>query len=306
MDSPYLLHHFEHCDREGYWARDWEKLKPDDTEMLHRALYAGLTTPREDFGQAAGEECYSLGSVCGLETDKWNVHEQVVHLSCLSEILTVASRKAVEPPWLVPKPIQLREGPTWTSGAYLDPSGKHLRRIVLASSWNDDRHFSECRAWNSLGEVCAYNLPMQLVVAVIGQNRSGKRYSYWSRGLRHPANKKLRFRKKNDVATGFKDTWREAWREDFDEISTKDWLQAMLEDDVLKDVFFKIDIPVPEKIAQQRIVDLAARKLERLDKLRELPDQNLSTCDWPKPCCFRNNCHAQNEPSGRYGFVRFT
>jgi hypothetical protein len=115
--------------------------------------------------------------------------------------------------------------------------------------------------------------------------------------LRHPANKKLRFRKKHDVATGFKSSWLQVWREDYDDISTHDWLQAMLEDGVLQDVCFNVEISVPEKTARQHIIDLAARKLEKIQDLDSLPDQNLSTCDWPVACAFRSDCHAGRGPN---------
>jgi hypothetical protein len=192
----------------------------------------------------------------------------------------------------------------WTPSALLSPDGSHLRRVALVSNWSDDRHYSEARSWFSLGEVCAYGLPMQQVVIVLGQSRDGRRHSHWTKGLLHPANKKLRFRKKTNIAAGFKDTWHQVWREDRDEIATKDWISAMIEDDVLRDICFNVSIPVPEKAARQRILDLAARKLDRLSALKVLPDQNLSTCDWPRVCAFRNNCHSGNEPSGRYGFAR--
>lgn len=304
MNSPQLLVAYEHCNRLGFWSRDREKQQPDDVEMLRRAIRVGVTTTRKDHHEAAGEECYGMGSTCGLQTTKYSVHDQVIHLSCLSDIISMAVRKAAEPPWGIPLPIRLVEGPMWDSGAFLAPSGNALRRIVLASNWSDDRHFSECRSWYTLGEVCAFSLPMQMVVCVIGSNRGGRRHSYWTRGLQHPANKKLRFRKRTDVAAGFKNTWRETWREDHDEISTKDWLEAMLEDDVLKDVFFRVDVPVPEKVARQKIVDLAARRLEEIANLKEIPEQQLSTCDHPKPCIFRNPCHSEQEPNGRFGFVR--
>lgn len=305
MDSARLISSYEHCNREGFWNRDREKQQPDDKEMLYKAIHVGVTTTRADHGEAAGEECFGMGATCGLQTTtKHSVHDQVLHLSCLSDIISVAVRKASEPPWGIPPPIQLGKGPTWASGAYLAPSGTSLRRIALVSNWSDDLHFHECRAWHTLGEVCAFGLPMQLVVAVIGSNKSGKRHSYWSHALRHPANRTLKFRKRVNVETPFKSTWREAWREDWDDLSTTQWLEAMLGDDVLRDVFFKIDVPVPEAKARKRIVDLASRRLEEIASLQAVPDQQLSTCDWPRPCIYRNPCHSNQEPNGRFGFVK--
>jgi hypothetical protein len=297
MNTPLLLTNYERCDRCGFWSRSRERVKLDDTEMLQQAIRAGVTeAARSDWGEVAGEEAYGLGNEPGLETTHYDVHAEVVHLACIADAITTAIRKSSDKPWQLAGRVQLGDGPVWTSGAYIDPSGLKLRRIVLVSAWNNDRHYSECRSWFSLGEICAFGLPMQMAVVVLGQRRDGKRHSPWAKGLRHPANKKLRFRKKHDVASGFKDTWRPVWREDFDDIGTNDWLQAMLDDGVLEDVCFPVTIDIPEKAARQRIVEMAARKLERLAAMKTVPDPQLTGCDWPKPCIFRRPCHGGREP----------
>ncbi len=271
--------------------------------MLQAAIRAGVTeAERKDWGEVAGEELYALGSEPGLETAHYDVHSEVVHLACISDLVTTAIRKPGEAPWQTPEPMRLGDGPEWISGAYLDPQGEHLRRTVLVSNWSDDRHYSESRSWFSLGEVCIYSLPMQQVVVVLGQARGGKRHGPWAKGLRHPLNKGLRFRKKRDVASGFKSSWEEVWREDYDEISTQEWLQAMLEDGVLQDVCFNVDIPVPAAAVRERIVEMAKRKMDKLAGLTELPDPQLTGCDWPVPCVFRDPCHAGREP--REGLYR--
>lgn len=304
MNSPRLLTSYEHCNRAGYWSRSWERAKLDETEMLQAAIRAGVTeATRTDWGEVAGEEAYALGIEPGLDTTHYDIHAEVVHIACLADIITTAIRKPLEGPWKTPEPVALENGILWNSGAYLDPSGDHLRRVVLASAWSDDRHYSQCRSWQSLGEVCVYGLPMQMAVIVLGQHRGGKRYSAWTKGLRHPINKKLRFRKKNDKSEGFKSSWLEVWREDYDDISTAAWLQGMLDDGVLQDLCFSVEIPVPEKDARERIVKMAARKLEKIQNLGTLPDPQLSTCDWPKPCNFRGPCHDGRQP--KEGVYRF-
>jgi hypothetical protein len=291
MNTAELLTALEECPRKAYWLRLWERIKLDGNEMLQRAIRAGILSERTDFGDAAGEECYGFGVEPGLATSSYDVHAEVCHLACLADIVTTAIRKANEPPWKIPEEL-----PLWKPSCFLSPDGLHLRRVVLVSRWNDDRHYHECRSWQSLGAVCAYGLPMQMAVIVLGQNRNGKRHSSWTKGLRHPVNKKLRFRKKNDVSEGFKSTWLPIWREDFDDISTHDWLQTMLNDGVLNDLCFPVEIPVPEAPARQRILDLTASKLEKVQNLDSLPEPQLSTCDWPVSCVFRANCHANKEP----------
>jgi hypothetical protein len=146
---------------------------------------------------------------------------------------------------------------------------------------------------------------MQLVVVHLGRHLDGKFHSHWSKGLRHPSgNKVLRFRKKKSVDTPFKESWISIWREDYDDISTSQWLEAMLKDGVLQDLLIRVDVPVPTPEHRQRIVDLAQRKLELIRGTKELPLQQLSTCDWPTPCVHRGHCHAQQGPSPAYGFVQ--
>ena len=198
-----------------------------------------LQPPVQITDNAQESAATSSGSSSGLVTDHLSVYDQVVHLATLADILATAIRKNNEVPWAVPERRELASGVSWTSEAFLSSDGTHLRRVALVSNWSDDRHYSEARSWRSLGEVCVYGLPMQQVVAVIGQSRSGKRHSWWSHGLRHPQNKVLRFRKKNEVGQGFKSSWKEVWREDYDDLTTQDWLQAMLEDEVLKDCLLR-------------------------------------------------------------------
>jgi hypothetical protein len=304
MNSPLLLSHYENCNREGFWARDFERRKIDLHELLEAGIREGLTSSREDFNEAAGERIIEIAARREIVSDQHDVYSQVIHHASIADIVCSAIRKAVEPPWCVPEDVQLGEGPIWSSASLLSPDGSHLRRVALVSNWGNDRHYSEARSWFSLGEVCIHNLPMQQIIIILGQSRDGKRHSHWTKGVLHPVSRKLRFRKKGDSSTGFKESWRQIWREDYDTISTKEWLQVMYDDGVLQDLCFNVDIPIPEKAARQKIVDLAARKLERLYNLKELPEQQLSTCDWPVSCIFRNPCHSGQSPNGKFGFVR--
>lgn len=303
MDSPSLLTGLERCPRIPYWGKDWKLRKMKPVEMLEAGVRAGLTElVRSDYGELAGEEVYGFGSDPGIDSHQYDQHSEVVHLACIADIVTCAIRKPGTDPWKLAPRV-----PGWDSGCYISPKGDYLRRIVFTTSWSDDKHYSLCRSWESLAEVCFHNLPMQMVVAHLGKHLDGKFYSYWSHGLRHPSgNKVLRFRKRQNVDEPFKGTWIEIWRADYDDISTHDWLQGMLQDGVLQDCLKKYDIPVPKEEARQRIRDLAVKKLNVIRNTSELPDQNYSTCDWPSPCAFRAPCHAQQEPGPAYGFVRIS
>jgi len=309
MTTADLLTNYETCDRKGFWSRNWSRRRLDATSILREALRVGVAeAEREDFGELAGETVMELGANPGMEMPSSHyLHESVIHHAALADTLTCAIRRPQDKPWLLP-PFWPAGIEGWASSAFMDPSGNKLRRIVLASSWNDDRHYSEVRSWHSLGEVAAFKLPMTMVVLVLGQHRDGRRSGPWTKGFLHPQNHKLRFRKKAKVTSEvFSDKWEQVWREDRGEISNRQWLQAMLEDDILRDVCFTVDIPVPEAPVVQRIRDMANRKLERLAGMKKIPEASMSVCDRP-PCPFKGCCWSATpyEPSEKTGFVQIT
>jgi hypothetical protein len=263
-------------------------------------------TDRTDYGESAGERVVEIARDRELTTDYPDVYGQVIHTASLADIISYALRKAVGESWKLPEPTTLPGGHEWSSAAYLAPSGTSLRRVVLVSHWDKDRHYSFCRSWETIGNICVYSLPMQLAVCVLGQVRDGKHYGYFSRGYRHPVNKGLRFRKKTDVNTRFKDSWKQIFREDYDEIPTLDWLSAMHKDGVLADSCFSVTVDVPQENARTRVLDLASRKLDKLMDLKIVPDEQFTGCSWPTKCTFISNCHRGDSPSGKYGFVKIS
>jgi hypothetical protein len=273
------------------------------TEMIYGGISEGLTTPRDDFGEAAGEAVMALGEHRGLATDDFHVYDQVVAAAAIADLVVTAIRKHGEDPWGIPEPSKWADF-TWQPSCFV--VGDVLRRVVLVSNWSDERHYSEVRSWWSIGEVCAAKMPMQQVVVILGPTRNGRRHGAWSKCFQHPMNGVIRFRKKSrSTSEVFKESWQEIWRVDHAEITNQVWLQAMLKDDVLPEVCFKVDVPVPDAKQCQRIRDMAARKMERLQEMREKPEANLSSCDWPTPCVFRKMCHTipERNPSEKNGFI---
>ena len=206
--------------------------------------------PGEDFHQAAGEECYQLGAQRGIDSKQMDVHSQVVHTSALADIITYTLRKQGTGPWDVPDVVRIGDGPHWVSGAFLDPTGSFLRRVVLVTAWSDDRHYHEARSYHTLGEVCVYGLPMQEAVIVLDQHRDGKRHGPLSKGPLQPGQitEAAVPEAEQGGLEGFKDSWLPVWRRsDRDEISTGDWLQAMHEDAILAETCFSVTVvPVPD------------------------------------------------------------
>lgn len=304
MDSPSLLTIFEPCHRAGFFAKDWEHSKITIQELLEAGIKAGVTSSRSDFGVAAGEQVVAISARREIATKQFDVYSEAIHIAAIAEIVTCAIRRPSEPPWVPAEPVDLPGGQTWHSGAFLSPGGSKLRRVAIASSWNDDKHYDFARSWFSLGESAVRGLPLQQATIILGAHREGRFYGAWSKAMMHPVSKQIKFRKKNDPATPFKASWKAVFREDYDNVSTETWMNAMLGDGVLQDVALNIEIPVPGRDVQDQIVDLAARRLDKIWRMKELPDPNLSTCFWPTRCEFIGPCHKGDSPSGRYGFVR--
>lgn len=297
MSTAALLTRLETCERAGYWARGWERRKLDGTEMLAQAVGAGLTeVERSDYGEVAGETVMDLAEHRGLSSRTHQVYDSAVHHAALADIITATIRPAGKPPW---RPVEPLDG-TWTPSCYVDASGSHLRRVLLVSAWSDERHHAEMRSWHSFGEVCHYEMPMQQVVIVLGQLRDGKRHGPFSKGFMHPQGSHLRFRRKSKSTNEtFNANWRQVWREDVGgDISVERWLQGMLDDDILRDTCFPVDVPVPDKQVCARVRSMAAARLDALHRLKVLPDENLSTCFWPVQCVFQPECHAGRKPDG--------
>jgi hypothetical protein len=300
-----LLTNVEQCPRKGLFSREWQSNRMSDTEMLQDALRcAMLETERTDIGELAGERVMELAETRGIETKSHQVYDACTSTACLADILSVAIRKPKEGPWRVPETL-VGKSYVWNSGALLDPTGTFLRRFVLASSWSPDRQLAEVNSWRSLGEVVQYQMPMQMIVAVLGPHRDGKRHSPFTKGLLHPRSHKLRFRKKSQsTSTEFKESWDRVWREDRGEILPHQWLSAMIEDDVLKEHLFVVDVPVPEESKIQELKDLAERKLQAVWNLGQVPDRQLSGCFSPTQCQYIHCCWGKwKEPSEKAGFI---
>jgi hypothetical protein len=307
-NTPLLLSSFETCARKGFLARSWLARKLNASQMTYEAIRHVLTLPAASnaqdgaWGEVAGSQVMQLASDRGLDTDLHDLYSCVLHHAALADILVTVIRKQKDEPWLIPDPVQ-----NWTSGAFLSPDGSTLRRVVLVSHWTEEREQSEKRSWYSMGEIAVYNLPMQMLVMVIGQMRNGRRSSPWVKGFLHPQNRQLRFRRKDRAKSAtFNEAWSVAWREEHDEISRETWLNAMLKDDVLREVCFRVDLPVLPASERNRVLDMSRRKLDRLYSLKEKPEANLSSCEWPLPCQFKRCCwnNPEKEPSEKNGFIQ--
>jgi hypothetical protein len=292
MSTASLLTSHERCQRREYFERMWERRTLHPTEILRRAIDAGLTHTGPDPAAFAKDEVLRLCVDRGIETESGDLLSIADHTSFLAEMLVWIVRGEGKP-WERPDPIG-----EWNPGCYLSAEEDSLRYLWLTDRWDDARVEVAENSWAIQGECATYSLPMTLIVAVIGQRRDEKWHSPFSTGFQHPVNNMLRFRKRD--GEGFGGNWEKVWRERFDG-SREDWFNALAADGVLEDHLIIHQVwPSPH---QEQIRELVKGKLSTLPQSLPLPQ--LTQCHLPNsPCPFRQCCPNWLEPSEQMGFLK--
>jgi hypothetical protein len=289
--SAELLADFESCQRRGYFTRDYEPRRLHPTELTRRAIYAALCDAEPDSGRRAGEEAIALCGNIGLEVkDSGNLYDCGLHHAAIADIVTSYLRGVLGPSVGVPADGKAGNH-AWVSGC-LAVASQTLARVALVDHFSDDRTLAEGRSWYTIGEVAVYDAPMDIYLISLGASRGGKRHSAWSKGLLHPRNRKVRFKKQAKKVEGFKDSWIPVWREEHDQISRQEWLRGMEEDGVLQDLVTTVRVEPLSTFNRQQELDTIQRKADQLQAINKLPDMSRSACDWPRPCGFRCVCFA--------------
>jgi hypothetical protein len=268
-------------------------------EMFHQAVHDALISDASDPGEHAGEVMLELARDRGLDIGReHNYYRCAINHAAAADLIVTAIRNVAES-WIVPDITY----PGWRTSALMNAAGNHLRRFLGVAYWGEERETHVKNSWHVLGEIAHYQMPMQLVVAVIGPMSGGRRHSPWSKALLHPKGNRLRFRlRQRSRVEGFAESWRPIYREDHDEIERRAWLQGMLDDGVLESSLFVVEVPVPAENQCAHIRDLALRQLGRLDAIAALPEKQLTSCDSPlRPCPFRSCCWVDPESQPEAG-----
>lgn len=281
----------ESCLRRALWAESFEPQQLHPTVILRKAIYEGLLTERDDCGEAAGEHVMELAGDRGFDIDTSVVHvslyDTALHYAALADIIVTHLRDNGGK-WSRPEPCDGH-----IPDCLRDPNGT-LKRIILPSRWDEERQAQELHSWFNFAEMVAYRERMTMEVVILGQSRKARRHSAWSRGHLHPRNRQLRFKRNAHYGQRdkpFGENWIPVWREDHDQLTREQWLEAMEADAMFEDLHLSIPIVLPGAANMQRLRDLIARKTERLEKLKGLPEPSYSACHNPiNPCQFQGCC----------------
>ena len=295
-----LLTASEICPRKAHWSLSYEAWALPVGELLSRSVNHALGAallPQQAPGEVAASQLLDLAEHRGVDTEH-PVYATIIHHAAIADLIATVLRPPNELPWRVPA------GTTrWNTGCFVTPSGTHLRRIVLVSNWSDEREAAVRREWSTVGEIAEFDLPMQIAVFMLGQLRRGKRSGPWSKAFWQPRLHSLRFRKR--TAGGLSPSYEPIWREDRRDIPKQQWLQAMLDDGVLKEACFHLEVDRLPPERRALIQDMAERKLSTI-RTQALPDKQLTGCFWPRKCQFLPCCWGSDPqpPSEKTGFVK--
>lgn len=292
MISAELLSDLEACQRRGYYSRDWLPRRLHPTEITRQALYRSLCAPEGDIGEVAGSAAMELCATVGLDLkETGHLYDIGLHHAAIADLVATWARKRIGSILGVPVDQKVGEQ-TWECSCLAAAELGRLVRIVLVDHFSDERTLAESRSWFTTGEVAVYDCPMDIYLVSLGASRGGKRHSAWSKGLLHPRNRQVRFKKQANKIEGFKETWIPVWREEHQEISRESWLKAMELDGVLQDLTTSFTVDPLSPFRRAEALEVIARKADNLQKLSGLPDPSYSSCDWPRPCPFRSVCFA--------------
>jgi hypothetical protein len=249
-----------------------------------------LERDRQDRGEVAGETVIKLCGDYDLDTSSTDVYGTGLHHASLADII-VTHLCSSPSEWGMPA-----ERDWWHPSCYLREN--RLTRIILVDHWSEDRCWAECHSWRTLGEIAVYEQPMDMCVIELGATRQGRRYSYWTRGYMNKHWQRIiRFKPIPRVRGGepFLHTWQSIWREDYSQITAREWLDAMVKNDVMKEVSFIHHVKLVNRDQRQRILDDIMLRRTQLRVMPDVPERRYGVCDWPVPCPFRGCCWAPEE-----------
>ena len=295
LNSARILSEDDRCRRAAFYFQRWKLPSLTPKEILRQSIEFGLECVSDNPGDAASDEAMRLATEVGLDTAETDLLGLATHVASLAEFIVWLLRTGDA--WSRPESIKVGNH-AWEPSTFLSATESHLRRIALCSRWDAATLVEQEHNWYTL-EGAIYTCPVDIVVIVVGQFRSGRWHSPLTRGWTHPVSKQLRFRKRD--GTGFDGAWEPVFREQSD-FTREEWLDALVEDGLLPECVL---IHQVENIGRGIDVHgLAQAKLSRIQTTRTPPDPQLSRCfDRFHPCPFRSCCPRGLEPSEDLGFV---
>jgi hypothetical protein len=247
--SAPILESYDRCRRLWQYQQQWEPIRVTPLGAVYSALHQVLQADPYPGPQMAREHVLRLAGERGVETERKDPYDLMVHYGHMAEVIARVIRQPSAEPMQIHPVVN-----GWEPSSYLTDGGTRLMRFVLVDHWSDDRLLSELHSWRTVGDVCVTGLPMTIRVLVIGHSRLGRRHGYFTRARRHPHNKQLRFVRKHARDDGFTENWQTVWREE-SQIGPDAWIEQMARDGVLREVAFDKRVIVPGEYQRARVLE---------------------------------------------------
>jgi hypothetical protein len=278
----------DRCEKRSAFERRWKARVISPMGLLYKAVEAGVIGNGE---KDAKDEVMKVAAKMEIASPDLNPYALARHIGSLGGMVAEAIKG--ERGEVVPVgAVKLASGDGWKSGLFR--GGKGLMKIVLLAHWDDDALRAVAHSWGVVGELVAVREPIELVIAVVGPQRAGKRHSAWTKGYLHPQNHVLRFARRQGKESGFSSGWVEVWREMREDISTGEWMKQMKVDGVMDKLLVGRGVKFnPDdnrmKVAEREMMVLA----ERMEAVTINSPMHRSACDqigrgacpW-QACCF--------------------
>lgn len=300
--SSVALDTYDRCERRYAQECRWEPLTLSPLALCYRCMESALVSDDPDPEEIAKSLAIRLVGKYEIPVTALDSYTVALHHGWLAGIIAVALRSRLGK--LTRPDPQETDDYEWRPQTFADIDGNR-HRIVLCSTWDEDRLASEAHSWNTIGELAATGLPLTIHAIIIGAHRHGRRHSAWTKGFLHPVNKSLRFGRRKGLAnygwnggkhSGFTEGWTEVWRENKPELSTAAWLNTMIQDGMMKELIISREVRLDEgdarlQAARREMVELMGRMQ---DATPEEP-MRRSSCDevGRGPCPFQIVCYAK-------------
>ena len=197
-----------------------------------------------------------------------------------------------------PKPITINPTTIWLPLSQSDESGA-LHRWRFVDYANDDAITTELHSWELFGDLALSGMPMTLHIVTIGRRDGNHHTSPWCKAYKAPSFNMYKFQKKS--GSGLSDNWKPIYFADDIDLDPSDWVDQMIEDDVITRLVTHINVTEPyecHKLNFKRDLDL---EIEHMYQHLATPwyerPMSRGACDRPYICPHQELCFSLDAKS---------
>lgn len=190
--------------------------------------------------------------------------------------------------------VDLGDGMSWRVLSYVDGAGV-MHRWIGCDRWDQDELSRQVHGWWTFGDIAVTRRPLTLHVIEIGQVRSGRRDSCWTRGFRsrYAPNLPLRFKRPERSPKDFLPEYLADKRTDEEE--TEKWVSEILREGLAQKHILHLPLECPPDEVCQNTVDQIRSIAEKLRSLSGVQWSDVamsrSACDGLVPCPWQDACY---------------